>query len=47
MTFGRTHPGIEVGDYVAAATAQLLGAALWTRNCKHFPMFPELPDPYS
>ncbi len=44
--FLRTHPGVEVADYVVAATAQLLGAELWTRNLRHFPMFPELRDPY-
>lgn len=44
--YARSHPGIEVVDYVIAATARELGAELWTRNAKHFPMFPELRDPY-
>lgn len=44
--YRRSHPGIEVVDYVIAATAELLGAELWTRNRKHFPMFPSLRDPY-
>ncbi len=44
--FSRTHPGVEVVDYVIAATTELLGATLWTRNRKHFPMFPDLSDPY-
>lgn len=44
--FLRSHPGIELVDYVIAATAERLGADLLTRNRKHFPMFPELRDPY-
>jgi predicted nucleic acid-binding protein len=44
--FSRSHPGIEVVDYVIAATVEAFGADLWTRNRKHFPMFPDLPDPY-
>lgn len=42
----RAHSGIDHVDYVIAATAELLGAELWTRNVKHFPMFPELRAPY-
>jgi predicted nucleic acid-binding protein len=42
----RSHPGVDPVDYVIAATAQHLGAELWTRNLKHFPMFPELKAPY-
>lgn len=45
--FARTHQGVELADYIVAATAQLLDATLWTRNRRHFPMFPELPDPYA
>jgi predicted nucleic acid-binding protein len=45
--FLRTHPGVEVVDYVIAATAERLGAQLLTLNRKHFPMFPDLPHPYS
>ncbi len=44
--FRRSHQGIGVVDYVIAATAQHLGAELWTRNVKHFPMFTELSPPY-
>lgn len=44
--FRASHPGIDIVDYVVAATAQELGAELWTRNVKHFPMFPELRAPY-
>lgn len=42
----RSHPGVDPVDYVIAATAQRLGAELWTRNLKHFPMFPGLTVPY-
>jgi predicted nucleic acid-binding protein len=42
----RSHPGVDPVDYIIAATAQELGATLWTRNVKHFPMFAELAPPY-
>lgn len=42
----RSHPGIDPVDYVIAATADRLDAILWTRNLKHFPMFPTLKAPY-
>lgn len=42
----RSHPGVDPLDYVIAATAIHLKADLWTRNVKHFPMFPELSAPY-
>lgn len=45
--FLRSHPGVEIVDYVIAATAERLSAELLTRNLKHFPMFPELRDPYA
>lgn len=45
--FLRSHPGIELVDYVIAATAERLGADLLTRNRRHFPMFPALSDPYA
>jgi len=44
--FHRSHRGIEVVDYVVAATAEDRGAAIWTTNLKHFPMFPGLEPPY-
>ncbi len=44
--FVPSHPGIEVVDYVIAASAQRLDAELWTRNVGHFPMFPGLTAPY-
>ena len=36
----RSHPGIELADYVIAATVERLGAELLTRNRKHFPEEP-------
>jgi predicted nucleic acid-binding protein len=42
----RSHPGVDPVDYIIAATATALGAVLWTRNVKHFPMFPHLTQPY-
>lgn len=42
----RSHPGVEVVDYVTAATVMRLDAELWTRNVKHFPMIPGLTAPY-
>jgi len=44
--FVRSHPGVDPVDYIIAATAESLGAELWTRNLKHFPMFPDLRSPY-
>ncbi|HET6918395.1 MAG TPA: type II toxin-antitoxin system VapC family toxin [Jiangellaceae bacterium] len=42
----RSHPGVDPVDYVIAATVTQLAAKLWTRNVKHFPMFPDLKPPY-
>jgi predicted nucleic acid-binding protein len=44
--FLRSHPGVDVADYVIAAGTQALGARLLTRNVKHFPMFPKLRAAY-
>lgn len=41
-----SHPGIDIADYVIAATTSACRAELWTRNVKHFPMFPGLTAPY-
>jgi predicted nucleic acid-binding protein len=41
-----SHPGVDPVDHIIAATAELHDAELWTRNIKHFPMFPELEPPY-
>ena len=35
----RSHPGIDIADYVIAATTELLGAKLLTLKVRHFPMF--------
>lgn len=42
----RSHPGVDPVDFIIAATTEEMGATLWTRNVKHFPMFPELVAPY-
>lgn len=42
----KSHPGVDPVDYVIGATAMQLKAQLWTRNIKHFPMFPALAPPY-
>lgn len=41
-----SHGGIDLTDYVIAATAAMHGATLWTRNVKHFPMMAGLRPPY-
>lgn len=37
--YRRSHQGIDVVDYVIAATADVMGAEVVTLNVKHFPMF--------
>lgn len=44
--FRASHRGIGVVDFTIAATTQHVGAELWTRNVKHFPMFAKLKPPY-
>ena len=46
MEYGRANQGIDVVDYVVAATAERLDAELWTTNVRHFPMFEGLAAPY-
>jgi predicted nucleic acid-binding protein len=41
-----SHEGIEDADYLIAATALELGAALLTTNVRHFPMFSGLEPAY-
>jgi predicted nucleic acid-binding protein len=41
-THRASHPGIDIVDYVIAATTDVLGAELLTQNVKHFPMFKSL-----
>jgi predicted nucleic acid-binding protein len=38
-TYRRSHSGIDLVDYVVAATAEIHDARLMTLNVKHFPMF--------
>ncbi|WEK61334.1 MAG: type II toxin-antitoxin system VapC family toxin [Candidatus Microbacterium colombiense] len=38
--------GIDAADFIIAATADLLGARVLTRNVKHFPMIDGLAVPY-
>lgn len=44
--YRRSHPGIDLVDYVVAATVELHGARLATLNVKHFPMIEGLAPPY-
>lgn len=41
-----SHPGVDPVDHIIAATAELHDAVLWTRDLRHFPMFPDLEPPY-
>jgi predicted nucleic acid-binding protein len=41
-----SHHNIGVPDFLIAATADHFELELWTRNVKHFPMFPKLKAPY-
>jgi predicted nucleic acid-binding protein len=45
--FRRSHSGIDLADYLIAATAEEVGASLVTLNLKHFPMFPTLQAPWA
>lgn len=42
----RSHSGIDVADYLIAATALLLDAELLTTNVRHFPMLAGLTPAY-
>ena len=44
--FRRSHSGIDVADYLIAATAAEEGATLVTLNVKHFPMVEGLEPPW-
>jgi predicted nucleic acid-binding protein len=46
-TYRRSHTAIGLGDYFVAATADTEGCELATLNVRHFPMFAELPAPFS
>lgn len=45
--YQRSHPGIGLGDYLVAATADVKGLQLATLNVRHFPMFDDLQPPFS
>lgn len=40
--YRRSHRGIDLADYLIAATAEEAAAALSTLNVRHFPMLPSL-----
>jgi predicted nucleic acid-binding protein len=44
--YRRSHPGVGVGNYLVAATADIEGLELATLNVKHYPMFPGLVAPF-
>ncbi len=44
--YRRSHTGIDLVDYVVAATAELHDAQLATLNVRHFPMFKGLRPPW-
>ncbi len=43
----RSHPGVDVTDYLVAAAAQELDTYPRTMNVRHFPMFRNLATPYA
>lgn len=45
-SFRRSHQGVDLADYLIAATAQTAGLDLLTLNVKHFPMIPKLRAPF-
>ena len=45
-TYRRSHPGIDLADYLIAATAQVGELELITLNVKHFPMIAKLRQPF-
>ena len=45
--FRRSHASIDIVDFLIAATVELTGADLWTRNVRHFPSLPGLRPPYT
>lgn len=42
----RSMPGVDNADFLIAATAEIAGARLWTRNVRHFPFINGLAAPY-
>ena len=45
--YRRSHPGVELPDYLIAAGVELLDGMLLTLKIKHFPMIPDLEPAYS
>lgn len=45
-SYRNSHSEIDIAGYIIAASTLTTGAELWTRNIKHFPMFPGLAPPY-
>jgi predicted nucleic acid-binding protein len=45
-TYRRSHSGIDVADYLIAATVEIEGLELATLNVRDFPMFPGLTPPF-
>ena len=43
----RSHPGVDLADYLIGATTEILQAELKTLNVRHFPMFPGLAPAYA
>lgn len=44
--FRRSHPGVDLADYLIAATAEEESATLVTLNVRHFPMIEGLRPPW-
>jgi predicted nucleic acid-binding protein len=44
--FRRSHPGVDLADYLVGATAEEEGVPLVTLNVRHFPMFKGLRPPW-
>jgi hypothetical protein len=44
--YRRSHPGVDVADYLVAAGVELLGGTLLTLNVRHFPMVIDLEPAY-
>lgn len=44
--YRRSHPGIDLADYLIAASAEEAQAGLVTLNVKHFPMFKGMKPPW-
>ncbi len=45
--YHKSHSGVDLADYLVAATARALNAELLTQNVKHFPMFVGLRPAYT